>query len=203
MSIFFTADQHFSHGLLAQIRGFSDIDSMDRALIKAWNDRVKPKDTIYSIGDFTLENPIHACVLLRQLNGRIKIVPADPGHDHWIDGPFDFQEPFEGKPGLPEHVEILPPIVTIKVPKVETGTGTSRNEIICLCHYPLKTWDRSHYGSWHLHGHSHGKMGIMTSKYSLDVGVDNCTDLAPVSAVRIGEVMTNAETYMAMSGWKL
>ena len=177
---------------------------MDEYMIEQWNTRVQPRDTVYSIGDFTLENPIQACLILRRLHGKIRIVPAYPGHDrNWVEGPFDFQEPFEGVTGWPDHVELMRAIETIKVPKVETGTGKKRNEIICLCHYPMKTWDRSHYGSWHLHGHSHGKMGIVTGKYSLDVGVDNCYDLAPVPAWRIGEVIMNPELFLLNKANKL
>ena len=27
-----------------------------------------------------------------------------------------------------------------------------------LCHWPMLTWDRSHYGSYMLHGHCHGNI---------------------------------------------
>lgn len=45
-----------------------------------------------------------------------------------------------------------------------------------MCHYPIMSWDRQRYGSWHLHGHSHGNLseskGLM-----LDVGIDNSYNL--------------------------
>lgn len=192
MTIFFTADQHFFHSLLVPDRGFDSIEAMNEAMIESWNVLVQPRDTIYHLGDFTLENPIQACQILRRLNGKIKIVPG--GHDHWIDGPFDFQPPFEGKIGLPEHVEILPPLVSIKVPKIESGLGERGSHIVCLCHYPMRTWDRSHYGSWHLHGHSHGKLGIVTGKYSFDVGVD-CWQFDPVSLRQVGDAITSPWKY--------
>ena len=28
---------------------------------------------------------------------------------------------------------------------------------ICLCHYPLTEWYKSHYGSWHIYGHIHAQ----------------------------------------------
>lgn len=191
MTVFFTADHHFGHGHpdILRERGCLTPQEMDAKMIESWNARVQPRDIVYHLGDFTLENPIQACYILRQLQGRIRLVPSIDHDRKWLDGPFDFQEPYIGKPGWPEHVEVLSPITVIKVPKIETGTGKKRNEVFCLCHYPMRTWSRSHYGSWHLHGHSHGGFGILTSPKSIDVGVDNCYDLAPVSAARIGMVM--------------
>ncbi|WP_024850047.1 MULTISPECIES: hypothetical protein, partial [unclassified Aminobacter] len=41
---------------------------------------------------------------------------------------------------------------------------------VILCHYALRTWPASHYGSVHFYGHSHGRLpGV---GFSRDVGVD-------------------------------
>jgi calcineurin-like phosphoesterase family protein len=49
---------------------------------------------------------------------------------------------------------------------------------IWLNHYPMRSWNRSFHGSWHLYGHVHGRFsaedaanGWMLTK---DVGVDAC-----------------------------
>ncbi len=42
---------------------------------------------------------------------------------------------------------------------------------VVACHYAMRTWSRSHYGSWMLHGHSHGRLDHMKNQW--DVGVDN------------------------------
>jgi len=55
----------------------------------------------------------------------------------------------------------LPQILEIKV----------EGQIIVLCHYAMRTWPRSHYGSWHLFGHSHGRLNDNVG-LSMDVGVD-------------------------------
>lgn len=57
---------------------------------------------------------------------------------------------------------------------------------ITLCHYAMRSWDRSHYGTWHLFGHHHGKLehyGL-----SFDVGVD-CWNYYPVSLEEVGKKM--------------
>ena len=54
--LFFTADQHFNHPLLARLRGFEEtpegIVKMNDMMIKRHNERVRDKDTVFSIGDF-------------------------------------------------------------------------------------------------------------------------------------------------------
>jgi calcineurin-like phosphoesterase family protein len=43
---------------------------------------------------------------------------------------------------------------------------------IVLCHYALRVWNRSNRGSWHLYGHSHGRLPEAPNSLSMDVGVD-------------------------------
>jgi len=59
-------------------------------------------------------------------------------------------------------------------------------QYVVVCHYALRTWPRSHYGSWQLHGHSHGTLAPIGKQW--DVGVDN-NAFAPVSFARIQEMM--------------
>jgi calcineurin-like phosphoesterase family protein len=48
------------------------------------------------------------------------------------------------------------------------------NDTIVMCHYPLLVWNKMHYGSYHLAGHSHGGCNHLNEKVRrLDVGVDN------------------------------
>lgn len=42
---------------------------------------------------------------------------------------------------------------------------------IVVCHYAMRTWPRSHYGSYQLYGHSHGTLDPIGLQW--DVGVDN------------------------------
>lgn len=53
---------------------------------------------------------------------------------------------------------------------------------IVMCHYAMRVWPRSHYGSIQLYGHSHGKLEPIGRQY--DVGVDN-NDFYPVSLEKI------------------
>jgi calcineurin-like phosphoesterase family protein len=44
-----------------------------------------------------------------------------------------------------------------------------------MAHWLCKIWPKSHYGSWHCHGHSHSGMDQYVQKKGkiLDIGVDN------------------------------
>jgi calcineurin-like phosphoesterase family protein len=44
------------------------------------------------------------------------------------------------------------------------------NIYVVVCHYAMRTWPRSHYGSIQLYGHSHGRLKLGGKQ--MDVGVD-------------------------------
>jgi calcineurin-like phosphoesterase family protein len=56
-----------------------------------------------------------------------------------------------------------------------------------VCHYAMRTWARSHYNSYQLHGHSHGRLEPIGKQW--DIGVDN-NDFYPVSLDGIAEIMS-------------
>lgn len=51
-------------------------------------------------------------------------------------------------------------------------------QYVVVCHYQMKAWPRSHYGSWQLYGHSHGRSTPLPNQY--DIGVDN-NNFYPIS----------------------
>lgn len=46
------------------------------------------------------------------------------------------------------------------------------NKSFTLCHYAMKIWNKSHFGYYHLYGHSHGTLPDDPNSLSFDVGVD-------------------------------
>ena len=82
--LWFTADTHFGHSNIIQYchRPFKSVDHMDRELIRRWNDRVKPDDTIIHLGDFCFKEKDgkNFKYYKDQLNGRLTLVRGN--HDH-------------------------------------------------------------------------------------------------------------------------
>jgi len=63
---------------------------------------------------------------------------------------------------------------------------------ITLCHYCMKNWKASYHGSWHLFGHSHGRLAVDNHTLAYDVGVDS-NYFTPVSMDKIVDIMSRKE----------
>lgn len=68
----------------------------------------------------------------------------------------------------------------------EIWEQTIDGQHLVVCHYAMRVWPRSHYNSWHLYGHSHGKLEPVGKQW--DIGVDN-NDFYPVSFKKIQRIM--------------
>lgn len=79
---FFAADTHFGGESIIRYenRPFATVEEMDRALIERWNAEVKPEDTVYVLGDFSMYmNDDRDRELLQALNGKKILVMGN--HD--------------------------------------------------------------------------------------------------------------------------
>ncbi len=75
-SVFLVSDTHFGHtGVcrftrddgVTKLRPWTDPDEMDEAMVKAWNETVKPTDKVYHLGDVVINRK--ALKTLHRLNG--------------------------------------------------------------------------------------------------------------------------------------
>jgi calcineurin-like phosphoesterase family protein len=191
--VWFTADQHFGHENIIKFcdRPFQSVEEMDDVLIDNWNKVIGKDDIVYHLGDFTLGNFDFAKKYFAKLNGKIQVLANHWHHDkRWL--PKDFFGPMVSE--YPDfvreigHVDIVPPMIVLEIANMgEEG----RPLAVTLCHYPLAVWDRRHYGSWHLHGHTHKHN--FDRQLSLNVGVD-CMNFSPIS---LGGVLQ----HMYKMGW--
>ena len=170
MADFFTSDLHFHHGNIIRHcnRPWPTVDLMNEALIQNWNADIKPGDTTYVAGDLFF-GPIRSKDqiedILSRLNGKIVLIKGN--HDvAWL-------KRFYKEPPMP--------VYHYKMISVE-------KQYIFLCHYPMVVWDRSHYGTWHLYGHSHEDMIPYKPKNSLNIGID-LHGYKPLSFKKVKEIM--------------
>jgi len=186
--LWFTADTHFGHTNIIRYcqRPFASVQEMDAQMVERWNTVVSPDDTVYHLGDFTLKGWDGFAAYVQRLNGRLRILPGS--HDHpWL---------ARFAPGAVssltgEPAEVLPPLVSLELPELRIGRYA---QVLVLCHYALRVWDRAHYGAWHLYGHSHGTLPAWG--LSLDVGVDS-HDFRPINLDEVATRLNAAHAAMA------
>ena len=173
MQTFFTSDTHFDDEYSIEYfhRPFKSVDEMNSVMVERWNSIVTDEDTIYHLGDFTLADIHNFTKWASRLHGNIKILPGS--HDSsWL-------QEFVGS----ERVQVISPLVSLEFPELR---AVKSPPVIVLCHYSMQVWDRSNQGSWHLFGHSHGRLkGV---GLSFDVGAD-CTEFAPLSLETVASKM--------------
>jgi len=58
MNYWFTSDLHLGHANIIKYcdRPFDSLEQMNDTIIQRWNERVKPDDVVYHIGDFCFKN---------------------------------------------------------------------------------------------------------------------------------------------------
>jgi calcineurin-like phosphoesterase family protein len=75
-AVFLVSDTHFGHAGVCRftrndgvtkLRPWDDPDEMDEFMVKAWNERVGPKDKVYHLGDVVINRK--ALGIMRRLNG--------------------------------------------------------------------------------------------------------------------------------------
>jgi len=164
LAIYLTSDLHADHKNICKYtkRGlFTSQEDHAEWIADIWNSTVKPGDTVYSLGDFMFTSKAERI---------IEYIAGLSGVKHFITGNHcnsrawahirktRVDDPRLGSVALVDklhrcHFEV---------------EGTK--QMFVMCHFPLAVWENQHYGSWHLHGHSHGT--YQGAGKSLDVGLD-------------------------------
>lgn len=150
----FSSDLHIFHRKIIQYanRPFDTTEQMNDELIRLHNENVQPTDTWFHLGDFSFGKIGETKNVLSRLNGK----------KYFIIGNHD---------GVLEKYKdelIAENLITELAHYKEIHVG---NQFICLFHYPCRSWNKSHYGSWLLNGHLHGMMEPFGK--SVDVGYDS------------------------------
>lgn len=186
--VFYWADLHVSHALVAEHRGYSSRTEHDEALAEAWVETVTKRDSIWLLGDLAASSPRPGLDLLAKL----------PGTKHLVLGNHDVAHPMH----LDAHRhqrKYLDVFATVQ-------TGATRrvgNHHALLSHFPYEgdgqgredrysQWRLRDEGRWLIHGHVHEVWRIRGRQ--INVGVDHCP--SPASADELSDLMDEHETYL-------
>lgn len=166
-NVWFSSDTHYYHGNIIKYssRPFSSVEEMNEVMIERHNALVKPGDIWYFLGDFAFaKNRKEHDAILERLNGKKIMITGNHDRSSCY-GSIQWDEVYDRV----LEVEIIPgePAWT-------------------LAHFPHLSWNRSHHGAFHLHGHTHGSLPFDLKVRRLDVGVDT-HDFKPWSVDEIKE----------------
>lgn len=145
--IFFTSDLHFDHHniLKFQDRGVKSIQQMNQKIIDNWNSIVGKQDDIYILGDFMWRNQRDNFDKLKRITNSLN------GNKYLIRGNHDRYSNFEYMSSGFKQV------CDIKNLHLHYNGNVY---FFVLCHYAMKFWQKSHFGSYCLYGHQHFKREI-------------------------------------------
>lgn len=176
MTTYLISDIHFSHKniILYSQRPYSSIREMNESIINNWNAIVKSTDEVWHLGDFAFCTYPEFKAILKQLNGNIHCLLGN--HDKLISNNQDDLL----KSGL---------IKSIGHYKELKYNG----EMFVLFHYPIKSWNKKHYGSIHCFGHVHNK--LPGEGLSLDVGIDSDVITSEYRPVSLDEIIKWAKKH--------
>lgn len=164
MQDFFTADPHFGHEGIIEYskRPFANVEEMDETMVARWNAVVKPGDRVFLLGDITI------CRDLKRID---RLLGRLIGQKFWVLGNHDHSEE---RKLFAHHFQKVEKMLDHRI-----GKGEDARDMV-LCHFAMIAWNKSHHGSWMLHGHHHGELVYPFPAKIADVGVD-CWNFAPVS----------------------
>lgn len=150
--IWITSDLHFFHKRIMEFcpktRPWKSVEEMNKALVDAWNTTVKQNDTIYFLGDLSFGKAEPTEEILKNLSGNKYLVYGNHCgalREGWAKKYF--------------------------IHRADILDYTIAGHKVVMCHFPMLSWNRSHYGSLHAYGHEHGA-DIGARGRAVDVGWD-------------------------------
>lgn len=224
--IYFCSDTHWSHANICRgtstwkdfedggshqaTRDFDTVEEMNAAILKGINDTVKADDILFFLGDWSFKNIDQVWDLRKQINCK-NIHFIFGNHDEKIvenrsyeigpEGFYDYirlyghqypdglTTPLEGN----MHVNLQGLFTSTDYYKEISVDG----QRICMSHYSMRVWNKSHHSSWMLYGHSHSTLEGTSYGKSMDVGIDNAFkvlgEYRPFSFQEIRTIMNKRE----------
>ena len=143
---YYLADCHFFHGNLndrMDCRGFSSEEEMNEYMIEKWNAKVRKRDEVVILGDFSLGNVEETTALLGRLQGKLHLILGN--HDHVMEHKRMDLSRFEW---VKRYAEL-----------------SDNGRKVVLCHYPIFCYNGQYRldrngkpSTYMLYGHVHDTM---------------------------------------------
>lgn len=196
-NLYLTSDMHFGHRNVIKFcnRPFADEKEMAKAMVKNWNDTVRPNDFIFSLGDFSWWTGRHEVKkLVEQLRGKKYFIPGN----HCKEGMYslvkdkDFHECSD--------------VVHLYITGQDGDPRFAKHKVyeLVLCHYPLTTWSHAdHPNCFHFFGHIHSRGGEPLYEFGQPLALrwgkvmDAGCDRHGYAPVNVFDLIQEAEDYPA------
>ena len=156
MKTWITSDTHWGHQNImkfcpvSRARFRNDVDYMNEAMVREWNDLIEPADLVYILGDVAFLPAQKAAEYMKRCNGTKILVEGN--HDRKALNDPTFRKCFKE---VHKYLDI-------------NYNGTK----VVMFHYPIAEWDQMHRGAVHFHGHLHGGTSGMEKFRCRDMGID-------------------------------
>lgn len=172
----YTSDTHAYHKSVIKHnnRPFDDAITMTEALAKNINERVEKNDRLIHLGDWSFgpkhnaKQQLRNAISFREMINCQNVILVFGNHDY-----------------LRENDAFLK--LFLRTGDIIHYKDDVLQKNITLCHYAFRVWNKSHYGQWHLYGHSHGHLPD-NDTFSFDVGVD-CHNYKPINSLEVESIM--------------
>lgn len=178
---YFTSDEHFWHFNVIRYctRPYKTVEEMNEDMVKKWNETIKPEDTVYVLGDFSLAFR-SVEIYSFQLNGLRLLVPGNHDMLH------SYHKRSRDKENQEKWIQKYRDYGWIVLPE-QTRLDLEGLGTVNLCHHPYSTQyeidNGDKYNSWRpvddgkllLCGHVHEKWQTSRSPKGtlmINVGVD-------------------------------
>lgn len=156
MKTWITSDTHWGHTNImkfcpvSRARFRNEVDYMNEAMVREWNDLIEPADLVYILGDVAFLPAQKAAEYMKRCNGTKILVEGN--HDRKALNDPTFRKCFKE---VHKYLDI-------------NYNGTK----VVMFHYPIAEWDQMHRGAVHFHGHLHGGTSGMEKFRCRDMGMD-------------------------------
>lgn len=169
MQNWFSSDWHIGHHKIISLnsRPFKTVDEMDETIYHNMFARVRNGDNFYFLGDLTFRKSYAYHFFDHIKPKRVNF--------HWILGNHD--KSLNAIKNFSSRCAFIGNLKAV----------TIMGQAMTLCHYPMVSWDKSHYGAWQLYGHHHSD--FVRNKYELlGKQLNVCCDLHVYCPLSFDEV---------------